>query len=112
MTRSHGTVVGTEMYLPPEASSHGVLDPAQQDIFALGVTWYQLLVSKLERPPYDFAERMKEFIDDGRTIKLLSRCLAHPSRASATRSNWPRHSPTRTAAKPGKFRRGVSTLAL
>ena len=33
-----------------------VRQPAQDDVFALGVLWYQLIVEQLERPPYDFVE--------------------------------------------------------
>jgi serine/threonine protein kinase len=77
---SRQVIVGTQMYLPPEASSHGGTNPAQQDVFAVGVTWYQLLVSKLERPPYDFHDKLRELGVDTRTIKLLSRCLAQPAR--------------------------------
>lgn len=73
--------VGTSMYLPPEAQDpwreH---DPAQFDIFALGVIWYQFLVEALERPPYDFVERLRNYAIDSHTIGLISRCLAHPDR--------------------------------
>ena len=54
--------------------------PAQDDVFALGVIWYQLAVESLERPPYDFAERLLESGQDTATIRLISRCLAQPRR--------------------------------
>ncbi len=78
---SQAVVVGTQMYLPPEAA-----DPlasrfaAQDDIFALGVIWYQVLVGEIARPPYDFAERLHQLGVDSRTVKILSRCLASPDR--------------------------------
>jgi hypothetical protein len=77
--RSQGMVVGTNMYLPPEA-----LEPlaernaAQDDVFALGVLWYQLEVERLERPPYDFAEQLQQKGLHAHTVRLISRCLAHP----------------------------------
>jgi hypothetical protein len=78
---SQGVVVGTRMYLPPEAAEpFAVRHPAQDDVFAVGVLWYQLLAGKLERPPYDFADRLLEAGADARSVRLLSRCLAHPSR--------------------------------
>ena len=73
--------VGTPMYWPPEAQRLDLLrKPAQDDVFALGVIWYQLLVGKLERPPYDFEEELRAGGQDSHTIRLLSRCLAHPDR--------------------------------
>jgi serine/threonine protein kinase len=79
--RSFAGQVGTPMYLPPEAQN--VLAPrhaAQDDVFAIGVIWYQLLVECLERPPYDFADQLREKGQDTHTIRLLSRCLAQPER--------------------------------
>jgi serine/threonine protein kinase len=74
-------VVGTRMYLPPEAADPYVpRTPAQDDVFAFGVIWYQVLTGKVERPPYDFAERLHSDGADSRTVRLLSRCLAHQSR--------------------------------
>jgi serine/threonine protein kinase len=74
-------VVGTRMYMPPEAADPYVpRTPAQDDVFAFGVIWYQLLTGKVERPPYDFAERLHRDGADSRTVRLLSRCLAHQSR--------------------------------
>jgi serine/threonine protein kinase len=73
--------VGTSMYLPPEAlDPWRDQDPAKNDLFALGVIWYQFLVERLERPPYDFAERLRNSAVDSHTIGLISRCLAHPDR--------------------------------
>jgi hypothetical protein len=78
---SQAVQVGTSMYLPPEAQEMLVeREPAQDDVFALGVLWYQLVVERLERPPYDFAERLAEHRLDSHTIRLLARCLAHPVR--------------------------------
>ncbi len=71
--------VGTPMYMPPEAQSfHTDRDPAQDDVFALGVLWYQLLVERLERPPYDFADELATVGADSGTINMITRCLAGP----------------------------------
>ncbi len=73
--------VGTPMYLPPEAQN--VLaqrHPAQDNVFAVGVIWYQLLVERLERSPYDFADQLRERGQDSHTIRLVARCLAQPDR--------------------------------
>jgi serine/threonine protein kinase len=79
--RSEMVLVGTRMYHPPEASDpFRRRDPAQDDVFALGVIWYQVLTSELVRPPYDFVERLTVGGVDSRTIKIVSRCLAHPDR--------------------------------
>ncbi len=78
---SQAVVVGTQMYLPPEASSPiEPRSPAQDDVFAFGVIWYQLLVNRLERPSYDFVKQLETAGVDSRTLRLLSRCLAHPDR--------------------------------
>jgi serine/threonine protein kinase len=78
---SQGVVVGTSMYLPPEALEPLVKRaPEKDDVFAVGVIWYQLLVTKLERPPYDFADRLREQSADSQTIRVIERCLAQPSR--------------------------------
>ena len=73
--------VGTLLYLPPEAqqSSFG-RQAAQDDVFALGVVWFQLIMGAIERPPYDFAARLAERGTDSHTIRLIERCLAHPER--------------------------------
>lgn len=79
--RSEMVLVGTRMYHPPEASDpFRKRQPAQDDVFALGVIWYQVLTSELVRPPYDFIERLTSDGVDSRTVKILSRCLAHPDR--------------------------------
>ncbi len=78
---SLGMVVGTGMYLPPEAQHRAVRrSPFQDDVFAVGVIWYQLLTEAIERPPYDFAERLKVSGVAGPTIRLIELCLAHPTR--------------------------------
>jgi hypothetical protein len=72
-------VVGTAMFLPPEAQDQlADRHPAQDDVFAVGILWYQLLVERLERPPYDFAESLRSEGVDSHTIGLISRCLARP----------------------------------
>ena len=77
---SKAVLVGTRMYHPPEASDpFANRDPAQDDVFALGLIWYQVLTGKLERPPYDFAEQLRNEGVDSRTIRMVSRCLAHPN---------------------------------
>ncbi|WP_143393492.1 serine/threonine-protein kinase [Fimbriiglobus ruber] len=79
--RSEAVLVGTRVYHPPEASDPFLKrDPAQDDVFALGVVWYQVLTGDLVRPPYDFATRLSDAGVDSRTIKMVSRCLAHPNR--------------------------------
>jgi len=78
---SQGVVVGTTLYLPPEALQAFVKrSPEQDDVFAVGVIWYQLLVGRLERPPYDFADRLREHLADSQTIRVIERCLAQPGR--------------------------------
>ncbi|MGH7169790.1 MAG: serine/threonine-protein kinase, partial [Gemmataceae bacterium] len=78
---SQGALVGTRMYLPPEAADPYIpRQPAQDDVFAFGVIWFQMLMGKIERPSYDFAERLRGEGADSRTVRLLSRCLAHPER--------------------------------
>lgn len=82
---SQAVLVGTRMYHPPEASDPlEKRDPAQDDVFALGVIWYQVLTGKLERPPYDFVERLTNAGIDSRTVRMVSRCLAHPTRRYPT----------------------------
>jgi len=75
-------LVGTRMYHPPEASDpFKKRHPAQDDVFALGVIWYQVLTGELVRPPYDFVDRLADTARvDSRSIKMVSRCLAHPDR--------------------------------
>jgi Protein kinase domain len=74
-------LVGTALYLPPEAQLRGTRrSPFQDDVFAVGVIWYQLLVDSIERPPYDFATRLRAVGVDPKTIELIDRCLAHPDR--------------------------------
>jgi serine/threonine protein kinase len=81
---SREVVVGTRMYLPPEAADpYEPRTPAQDDVFAFGVVWYQVLTGRIERPPYDFADRLHTEGADSRTVRLLSRCLAHPVRRFA-----------------------------
>src|SRR5437879_6153772 len=76
--------VGTNMYLPPEAlEPFAERRPTQDDVFALGVLWYQLEVERLERPPYDFVEQLQQKNVHGPTIRLIGRCLAHPERRFA-----------------------------
>lgn len=78
---SKAVVAGTFMYLPPEALQPFVKrEPSQDDVFALGVLWYQLLVERLERPPYDFADHLRARAVDSQTIRLIERCLAQPDR--------------------------------
>jgi hypothetical protein len=78
---TQGAVVGTNMYLPPEAANpYEERDHRQDDVFAFGVTWFQVLVGRIERPSYDFADRLREAGVDSRTIQTLARCLARPDR--------------------------------
>ena len=81
---SRALIVGTRMYLPPEAADpYENRAPAQDDVFAFGVMWYQVLTGRIERPSYDFAERLLRDGVDSRTVRLLCCCLAHPSRRFA-----------------------------
>lgn len=81
---SQVAVVGTSMYLPPEALEPFARPrPARYDVFALGVLWYQLLVERLERPPYDYPEQLQRAGADSYTVRLIGRCLAHPDRRFA-----------------------------
>ncbi|WP_422930235.1 serine/threonine-protein kinase [Singulisphaera sp. PoT] len=74
-------MVGTILYLPPEAQQRGIQRKSKQDdVFAVGVVWYQLAMGAIERPPYDFAERLRSKGIDSYTIGLIERCLAHPDR--------------------------------
>jgi hypothetical protein len=76
---SQAALVGTRMYLPPEAADpYERRSPAQDDVFAFGVVWYQVLTGRIERPPYDFAGRLRTAGADTRSTQLLTRCLAHP----------------------------------
>jgi cytochrome c oxidase subunit 1 len=54
--------------------------PDENDIFAVGVVWYQVLVGRLERPPYDFANHLRDHLVDSQTIRVIERCLAQPDR--------------------------------
>lgn len=77
--------VGTPMYWPPEALEIGAPRKAgQDDVFALGVIWYQLVINRLERPPYDFEEILRSAGQDTHSVRLISRCLAHPNRRFTT----------------------------
>jgi serine/threonine protein kinase len=70
---------GGHMYLPPEAAGPGTKRAAaQDDVFAFGIIWHQVLTGKIERPPYDFVERLQRQGVAARCIRLVSRCLAHP----------------------------------
>jgi serine/threonine protein kinase len=78
---SQAAIVGTTVYLPPEAlQPFAKRSPQKDDVFALGVIWYQLLVGRLERPPYDFADQLRERLVDSQTIRVIERCLAQPER--------------------------------
>jgi serine/threonine protein kinase len=71
--------VGTTLYQPPEALDlFRPRDPAQDDVFAVGIIWYQSLTERLERPPYDFAAQLRQAAVDSHTIRLVERCLARP----------------------------------
>jgi serine/threonine protein kinase len=78
---SSSALVGTKLYHPPEASDPFLpRNPAQDDVFAIGVIWYQVLTGKLDRPPYDYVARLTDAGVDSQTISLISNCLAHPDR--------------------------------
>jgi len=71
-----------DLYRAPDASNADP-DPASADIFALGIIWYQLLLDRLERPPYDFADVLRAAGHDSHTIGMIARCLAGPGRRFA-----------------------------
>ena len=78
---SLGGTVGTSLYLPPEAQQRSYRrKAAQDDVFAVGVVWFQLILGAIERPSYDFAARLTDRGVDSHTIRLIERCLAHPDR--------------------------------
>ena len=84
---SQVVLVGTSMYLPPEASNPAFpRDSAQDDVFALGVVWFQVLTGELVRPSYDFAEQLAAAGADSRSVKFISKCLAAPTRRYPTAS--------------------------
>jgi serine/threonine protein kinase len=113
-SRSDAGVVGTGIYLPPEASLSFVKrEPAQDDVFAIGVVWYQVLVEKLERPPYDFADQLRARSVDQATIRTIERCLANPSKRFKDACDLAQHLPPSIPAwtpPPGRF--DVQHLAL
>lgn len=77
--RSLGATTGTQLYLPPAAAEpFAAIEPAQQDVFAVGVVWPQLCVTRLERPPYNFAQQLITSGAESHSIELISTCLAHP----------------------------------
>ncbi len=79
--RSQAVLVGTIMYQPPEASNpFRIRNFAQDDVFALGVVWYQVLTGELVRPSYDFAEQLAAVGADSRSIRMIAKCLANPNR--------------------------------
>ncbi|HET6247797.1 MAG TPA: protein kinase [Tepidisphaeraceae bacterium] len=68
------------VYLPPD-SKRDALDretrEAKNDVFALGVMWYQFLMSDsdMDRPPYDFYDQLS---DTGRSAReWIKGCLAY-----------------------------------
>ena len=76
---THVALGGTPMYLPPESyDPFGDRCGLQDDVFALGVTWYQVLVGRLERPAYDFAEVLRNEGVDSHVVSMITRCLARP----------------------------------
>lgn len=76
---SQAVLVGTQMYLPPEAANpFKQREFAQDDVFALGVIWFQVLTGHLSRPSYDFAEELQHAGADSRSTKLIGKCLASP----------------------------------
>jgi serine/threonine protein kinase len=76
--------VGTPLYWPPEAyQTFAQHNPAQFDVFALGVIWYQLITESLCRPQYDYQTELRDKGADSYTIQLIGQCLAHPERRFA-----------------------------
>jgi hypothetical protein len=103
--RSEMVLVGTRMYHPPEASDpFRKRQPAQDDVFAIGVIWYQVLTGELVRPPYDFVNRLTATARvDSRTIKMVSRCLAHPDRRYPSACELHEDLETDTPPGPGEW---------
>jgi formylglycine-generating enzyme required for sulfatase activity/serine/threonine protein kinase len=64
----------TPLYASPQQIRGDSPDP-RDDVFALGVIWYQLLTGELtERPGADWREELEGILE--REINLLGRCLA------------------------------------
>ncbi|HSO39670.1 MAG TPA: serine/threonine-protein kinase, partial [Labilithrix sp.] len=49
---SHGQVIGTPAYMPPEQARGGPID-ARADVFAVGATMYHAITGRLPTPPPD-----------------------------------------------------------
>ena len=107
---------GTALYLAPEQRRGGRPDP-RQDIYSLGVMWYQLLVGDLTRP---FTSGWPEELRDRYRVPplqaaLLERCVAPAERRPPAEDLRellstdkpkppPRHHPAPTAMSPEEVR--------
>jgi serine/threonine protein kinase len=67
---------GTSGYMPPEQAMGETAHPTD-DVYALGVIWWQLLVGTLEAPHY-FRKSLKQQNLDTSCIELLSDCIEEP----------------------------------
>jgi hypothetical protein len=67
---------GTLLYLAPEQRNAPTPDP-RQDLWSLGVLWYQLLVGDITRPlPDNWTAELSKRHVPAQSIDLLQRCLA------------------------------------
>jgi TPR repeat protein len=66
----------TPLYASPEQKRGEPPDP-RDDVHALGVIWYQLLVSDMSQaPPFDWIAELQSRKVDGGIIDVLGRCIA------------------------------------
>jgi formylglycine-generating enzyme required for sulfatase activity/serine/threonine protein kinase len=66
----------TPLYASPQQERGEDADP-RDDVYALGVIWYQMLAGKLyERPGADWREELADFQVPGRVLDVIGRCLA------------------------------------
>ena len=75
----------TPLYASPEQKKGAAPDP-RDDVHALGVIWYQLLIGDMSQaPPFDWIAELQERKLDSSTIDVLGRCIA--SRAERRPAN-------------------------
>jgi formylglycine-generating enzyme required for sulfatase activity/serine/threonine protein kinase len=66
----------TPLYASPQQERGEDADP-RDDVYALGVIWYQVLTGKLfERPGADWREELVDMQVPGRVLDVIGRCLA------------------------------------
>ncbi len=66
----------TPLYASPQQERGEDADP-RDDVYALGVIWYQMLTGTLfERPGADWREELDDLHIPGRVLDVMGRCLA------------------------------------